>query len=118
DRNINADGGGKYALVNMRRFREIRAQSEMGNPHAQGSENVIGHALNTLQALGVLEDPDEGDVSEFFVLKLRDVYAEAALRGYADAVRAEQEPDLEYAEEIDALADRAGRHSPFAKHPD
>lgn len=56
-----------------------------------------------------------GDPEEFFVLKLKDEFAEPALRAYADAAR---EWDPEYAAEVDAMADRAGRNHPLCKRPD
>ena len=65
----------------------------------------------------------------FFVIKLRDHFASDALRAYACAVMEYCEEHLEdystawqdwkdYAEEVDALADRAGIHHPTCKLPD
>ena len=83
DRNINANGYGKYALLNLR-----RNKIEWGE--------VFG--------------PDE-----FFVVKLKDKYAQAALNAYADAA---QSDDPEWAAEIRALADRSGPNHPLCKQPD
>lgn len=54
DRNINHDGRGKYALINLR-------------------TNKV----------------EWGEEGQFFVLKYKDIFAEAALRAYARAVRDE-----------------------------
>lgn len=58
-----------------------------------------------------------GDPEEFFVLKLKDKYAPAALRAYADAVRADEAGDREYAREVWQLSMRAER-MPNRKRPD
>lgn len=56
-----------------------------------------------------------GSAEEFFVLKLKDLHSEPALRAYADSVRAR---DPEFAADLDALAARAGRNHPNCKQPD
>lgn len=56
-----------------------------------------------------------GGTDEFFVLKLKDLHSEPALRAYAESVRAH---DPEFAADIDALAARAGRNHPDCKQPD
>jgi len=92
DRNINADGKGKYALIKLRTA-------------------LIRVAANP----GLMEfsraDVDFGDTPEtdFFVIRLKDKYAGAALHAYAEAAKAD---DLEYATEIDALAQAADRRMP------
>jgi hypothetical protein len=83
DRNVNKDGLGKYALINLRTNK--------------------------------IEWGRAGEEDEFFVIKLKDVNAHAALRAYAKAARVF---DSEFADEIDALAERSGVRSPFAKVPD
>lgn len=60
-------------------------------------------------------DAAQGGQDEFFVLMLKDRHAQAALRAYAESVRA---TDPEYAAEVDELASRAGPDSPFCKDPD
>lgn len=83
DRNINATGIGKYALINLRK--------------------------NTVEWGSV------GSDDEFFVFKLKDVYAPAALEAYAAAA----EPfDPEWAAEVRELASRAGINHPHCKTPD
>lgn len=83
DRNINKDGRGKYALLNLRRDRV-----EWG---AVGNED------------------------EFFVIKLKDVGALAALAAYASVY---DTIDEEWAEEIRKMSLRAGPNSPFVKNAD
>jgi hypothetical protein len=56
-----------------------------------------------------------GTENEFFVLKLKDKYAQAALNAYVEAVG---DDDPEYAAEVKELADRAGEDSPWCKEPD
>ena len=82
DQNINYDGKGKYALINLR-----TNQVHWGKPHSE---------------------------HEFFVIKLKDKYASAALFAYACAAEAD---DPEYAAEVRNLAQRSHNH-PYAKQPD
>lgn len=58
-----------------------------------------------------------GDPEEFFVIKLKDKYAAAALQAYADAVRNDPDGDREYATEVWQLSLRAER-MPNRKRPD
>jgi hypothetical protein len=83
DRNINPDGRGKYAVLNLRTNR--------------------------------IEWGCVGDEDEFFLIKLKDRNAKAALLAYADAI-AERDP--EFAAEVRQIAQRAGPDSPFCKDPD
>ncbi|MDR6954201.1 ATP phosphoribosyltransferase regulatory subunit HisZ [Ancylobacter sp. 3268] len=117
DRNLNAEGDGKYALIRKRRIREIRAQAAGGDQSAIADAELMDSALAVLEELGVLDDSVVGTEGEFFVFRLRDVFAEPALRAYAQAVRATGDGD-EYAAEIDEMADRSGPHNPHCKYPD
>ena len=117
DRNLTVDGDGKYALIRKRRIRELRNRAAGGDEAAVSDVDLMDAALTALAELGVLDDSVVGEPGEFFVLRLRDVFAEPALRAYAAAVRAKGE-DEEYAADIDEMADRAGTRSPFSKHPD
>jgi len=83
DRNKNANGKGKYALLNLR--------------------------TNKIE-WGAVGEPDE-----FFLIKLRDKHAKAALEAYADSIVRE---DPEFAEEVMELAMRAGADNPYCKAPD
>lgn len=116
DRNINPDGRGKYALIEMRKLGEWDA--------AQIEERggKAGRAI-TLPAEAVNDGCEPGQ--EFFVIKYKDEFAEPALRAYAAAVRERAKysdprtaPGLyEYAAEIDREADAAMKH-PAKQIPD
>ncbi|HEY5409267.1 MAG TPA: hypothetical protein VIJ94_00945 [Caulobacteraceae bacterium] len=117
DRNLNSDGGGKYALVLMRRVREIEAAAE--GPNARGSDvsraAIVRHALEVLQGAGILDDGAAGSEREFFVIRLRDRYAGVALHAYRVEV---QFRDPEYGEDILDMEKRSGELSPYCKTPD
>ncbi len=83
DRNLNANGKGKYALLNLR-------------------EDIIEWGF-------------VGGSNEFFVIKLKDKYAQAALEAYANAAECD---DLEWANEVRKLAQRSGQNHPLCKRPD
>lgn len=121
DRNINGTGRGKYGLINNRKLIEVQAK-ERGTLKGE----KIMFALSLLEREGILDWGPTGTESEFFVIKLRDKHAGAALYAYADiamhdAVLAPLETTLglrEYADEVIELAHRAGPNSPFCKKPD
>ena len=100
DRNINTNG--KYALINLRKINEDPLKP-------QGLIELLAANPQSIE-FGAVGAPDE-----FWVIKLKDKYALAALRAYADAAEAD---DPEYAAEVRSLADRSGCHSPFCKTPD
>jgi len=56
-----------------------------------------------------------GEPDEFFVIKLRDRHARAALLAYAESMSS---ADPEFADEVHNLADRASMLNPFCKEPD
>lgn len=101
DRNITDDGLGKYALLNLRKLQQC------GN-------HGVEDALALLESLGVLEWGREGSKEEFFVIKLRDMNAPTALYAYAASAALH---DIEFADEVAALAERAKLH-PGRKEPD
>lgn len=104
DRNAEPTGVGKYALVNMRRYRALPPDK------AQEAHDLLGR----LDALGIIDTGARGATDEFFVVKLKDRYAEPALTAYANAAAAD---DAEWATEVSALAARAANH-PDKKYPD
>ena len=53
--------------------------------------------------------------NEFFVIKLKDVNAKAALEAYAESAKS---TDPELAKEVLELASRSGANSKFCKQPD
>jgi hypothetical protein len=59
-----------------------------------------------------------GTENEFFVLKLKDKHAYAALVGYLESLTGADEYDDEYALDLQELARRAGPNSPWCKEPD
>ena len=115
DRDINKDGKGKYALV---RLRNIQPGDEAFD------------CLKKLEKLGYLDWGVVGQPDEFFVIKLRDKFSDAALCAYAEAVhrdygKAREAQDeekaaslLQYATAVMAMAARAGIKSLFCKEPD
>lgn len=98
----NAPGSpGKYAVVRLRKIAPDDNES-----HAR---------LDALVAGGFVEFAKPGAEDEFFVVKLKDKFAAAALTAYAQA--AWMDGDEEYAREVTALAERAAAH-PNRKKPD
>lgn len=108
DRNMNADGSGKYAVINVRKLNELSA------PGAYWPAGIQA-AIEALEAAGVLEWGAVGDADEFFLIKLKDRYATAALLAYADAIEGD---DSEFAAEVREMAMRSGTHHPLCKQPD
>lgn len=102
DRDISPDGRGKYILINQRklatrpRTAEELAAAILANPEA-------------------VEFGTTGSENEFFLIKLKDRYAQEALHAYAGAA---SEHDTEWAAAVDRLAERAGPASPYCKLPD
>lgn len=106
DRNDNSDGLGKYALILLR---ELRRYETLGTFNAE-----ISAALETLEKAGALDWGNAGSGGEFFLIRLKDRGAEAALRAYADDAVGY---DTEWAHEVYGLAGRA-KHHPSKKTPD
>lgn len=125
DRNIPGNKGrGKYALINHRRLLTLETGGGgLGRDGVtMGSIGVprgVYNAIRTLENAGVWEwgaTPED----EFFVIKLKDVGARAALAAYADVY---DKPggvplDDEYAAEIREMAARSGKHHPLCKIAD
>ena len=111
DRNINPDKRGKYAILLLRDLEKFRSPDY---PHSNRAA-AIGAALRVLEDAGVIDWGITGTDKEFFLIRLKDKYAEAGLRNYARAAAADDE---EYANEVFEMANRAGPNSPFCKRPD
>lgn len=110
DRDIEGnEGRGKYALLKLRDAERYRGDG----PFAGCGE--IGEAIRTLDNAGLIEWGHPNTEGEFFVIKLRDQYAQYALNAYAAAADLD---DHEYGRAVQALADRSGDKSPFCKRPD
>ena len=105
DRNANADGKGKYAIINLRLI--------IGNP--QTPQELAAAILVNPESVefGRVGSPDE-----FWVIKLKDRYAGPALERYAESVLRDKYGDREYADEILELANRSGQAHPLCKRPD
>lgn len=125
DRNINQNRRGKYALLKLRRLSEIEAW-DGGEGEAQDRQAALD-AIALLERAGILDWGYAGTDGEFFVVRLKDKYAGAAIEGYANAVAADarREPDekasrdkFQWSVEVLKLAEHAGPLSPFCKQPD
>lgn len=93
DRNTNPDGRGKYALLLLRKMRSEPPKE-------------VQNAIDILFVNGII-DPGATPDTDFFVIRMKDKYASAALQAYADAVASD---DVEYANEIYELAKLAANH--------
>lgn len=102
DRNLSPSGKGKYALINLRKID--------GDPRTPEAMAAAILAQPEAVQLGIVGEPDE-----FWLIKLKDKYAAAALQAYADAAQAD---DPEYANQVRDMVQRAGPNSPFCKTPD
>ncbi len=112
DRNLNADGRGKYALLKLRRLAEIDTPGHPAHIYRTG----VRHALRLLESCGILDWGNTVD-SEFMVIRLRDRCARTALQAYADGARNLLD-DPEYAAEIEDMARRSDPNHPNCKAPD
>lgn len=103
DRNVNSTGRGKYALILLRK-----------TPHSIPELKRVCRKNKIALDLGMA-----GTNKEFFVIRLRDKYAPAALTAYAQAAAAD---DPQWAEEIIGLVQKriittrrrsfVGKHKP------
>lgn len=100
DRNLNADGTGKYALLLMRKL--------------EGIDERLFDCIDDLGNEGLLDTGHTPD-TDFFVIRLKDKYAFRALVAYAAA--AESDGEAEWANEIRKLAFKALNH-PNKHKPD
>jgi predicted transcriptional regulator len=124
ERNINGTGRGKYGLIKTRRLAEIDDAAEHQRRNVTGitdmrNQERVRYAISILEDAGVIEWGEPGTEGEFFVIKLRDLHARAALTAYCDDI-AKDSPhhDVEYQKDVRQLSFRAGPDSPFCKKPD
>jgi hypothetical protein len=101
DRSITTPRRGKYALIKLRVDQPVF--------HSESTPDHRDMRINP-KAVDFGDTPD----TDFFVIRLKDKYAEAALRAYAKAIG---DDDPEYAYEIVKLARIAADH-PGKKMPD
>lgn len=106
DRNLSKQG--KYILIKAREL-----QKHTGSP-AFGETDVVA-AMRVLEKAGLLVYATPGTEDEFFVIKLKDQFAEQALISYAQGA---YDYDKEYSKEVLELSERSGIHSPYCKLPD
>lgn len=101
DRNITKPRRGKYALILMRHCYLPMGErfNNQGIPITEVPTSAIDYGSKE---------------TDFFVIRLKDSYAEPALRAYAKASRHD---DPEYAADIEKLAALAKRH-PHKRRPD
>lgn len=92
DRNTNPDGRGKYALINMRKIKEIEDAGRKPSPH----ETVecqrairVRESIEMLIREGVVTLGNESPGDQFFVMKYKDKFTADGLRGYANAISKE-----------------------------
>lgn len=111
DRNINGDGLQKYAAINLRKLNQLAPAPGTSQRWAPEVEA----ALKTLSDVGVLEWGRTGEPDEFFLIKLKDKHAMAALMSYSHCIRKD---DLEFSEQVRELALRSGPMHPLCKNPD
>lgn len=107
-RNTTPDGKCKYAIVRLDKIRQI---DEAQEGTASGE---IDEALAILEEIGVLEYGEPGTDEEFFVIKLKDENAYAALEAYSECAKWKDE---ELADDVFELAERARDHK-SQKQPD
>ena len=106
----NTKGHQKYALLKLRRLEEIRQTAV----HADVTE--VERALAVLENAGIVDYGPAHTDSEFFVMRLKDIFSHAGLDAYARAATA-FEP--EYGGEVNELARRSGFYHPSGgKYPD
>lgn len=103
DRNINKDGRGKYALVNIR---ELDGFAE---------DSKVRIAFEILKKHRIVTIGNESPGDQFFVMKYKDMFTAPALFAYARAIRdylrendGQANPSLlEFQREIEEEAKRA-----------
>lgn len=106
DRNIPGNAGkGKYALLLLRNIPSLDQQGY----------GAVQSALDTLEQNGVLDWGYTNTPDEFFLIRLRDRNARAALLAYAAEAN---RTDPEWSAEVAAMSLRAGDLSPHCKTPD
>lgn len=113
DRNINGSGVGKYALIKTRRLAQIRAWD--GGDGEIADQQAVEDAIALLERAGIIDWGATPD-TEFFVMRLKDRYAGGGLAQYA--IGAVYDGEVEYGQEVQALAARAGTNHPNCKKPD
>ena len=113
DRNINGNGSGKYGLIKNRRLAQIRAWD--GGDGEIADQQAVEDALALLERAGIIDWGYAGTPEEFFVIRLKDRFAQSALIAYSQHAVGY---DPEYAGDVRELARRSGSDHPNCKVPD
>src|SRR5882724_4328741 len=101
-------GHNKYGLILRRKLDSAECI------HSPQGLTEIEHAVKVLETAGIIDWGATPD-TEFFVMRLKDQYAFEALYTYSETARYTYKPDLEYTDEVKALAMRSGRYHPNCK---
>ena len=113
DRNTpERQGRNKYAVVSMRRVATINAEA----PPA--TREAVNNALGVLFSAGVLSYGKANSPQEFFVIMLKDRFADMAIGAYALRAMEQGGEFAEFGRDVMKLAERSGVYSPFKKFPD
>lgn len=105
DRNLNLNGKGKYALIKLRVL----------PPDVETEEEIYQSIIGVDKIEEVIDLGRVGSDSEFFVIRLKDKHARAALEAYAQSCI--DDGDHEFGYEVREMAERAKRF-PNSRHPD
>lgn len=103
-----SDSDRKYALIKLRRLREVYSGL------SSGRTEELSRAFALLNEYGLIDYGLEPE-NEFFVIRLKDKYASDALFRYSLSARMDGESD--YGRQIEDMAIRADNH-PDSKKPD
>lgn len=114
DRNINADGRGKYGLLLNREIARLDQRFNGGEGDVADLA-AIREAIALLERAGIIDWGDKPETA-FFVIRLKDEFSPNALFAYGIAATVHGDP--EYGGEIEKLARRAGANHPNCKKPD
>lgn len=112
-RNTTENGTGKYALIRLDKLRQHfdwTAREVDIFADIKGVKGLDATDPNINIPLSVIELGLPGADDEFFVIKLKDKYAHAALQAYATAMWVDSDGDADFAYEMITLAERAKNH--------
>ncbi len=100
-------GLNKYALIKRRKIDELQREGKLTSEmHA---------AAQLLYDAGIIDWGDTPE-TEFFVIRLKDAYAQQTLRAYG--LQAALDDNGDYATDIYEMAERSGPSHPNCKRPD
>jgi uncharacterized protein (DUF924 family) len=112
----NEKGHGKYGLIKRRELEKMRASwIRTHNETEAEALRRVEAAIALLEVAGLI-DWGETPESEFFVIRLKDRFARAALRAYS--LSAQSAGLATYGNEVGDLANRSSLKHPNCKFPD